>query len=219
MINNKTLAAPLFFKLLKFINVFKKIDLFDIGSRDGTFAKDYEKNFKVYKVDADSKSKKIKKVAFFSKSTTKTLYIYKKNASLYQINNDLLLKKKKIKVTTINNYIHAVSKNNLFAIALDCEGANLYILKPLIKSELKKKLILIFSEVEKKEIFIKAPLFKEFCETMKNQNYKLLYSQAFHSKGQSNAIFCPKSLYIYFILFIFFYQIIFILKNNLKKNY
>ena len=211
------LAAHIFLKLLKFINIFKKINLFDIGSRDETFAKDYEKKFKVHKVDANSKKKEITKVAFFSKRTTKTLYIYKNNASLYKINNDLLLKKKKIKVETINNYISTVNKNNLFAIALDCEGANLDILKPLIKSEFKKKLILIFSEVEKKEIFIKAPLFKEFCKTMKNYNYQLLYFQDFHNKGQSNAIFCCKNFYIFFILFIFFYRIMFFIKNNLKK--
>ena len=89
------LAAHIFLNLLKFINIFKKINLFDIGSRDGTFAKDYEKKFKVHKVDANSKKKEITKVAFFSKRTTKTLYIYKNNASLYKINNDLLLKKKK----------------------------------------------------------------------------------------------------------------------------
>lgn len=216
MINNNTLAAPLFFKLMRFLNLFKKIDLFDIGSREGNFAKDYEKYFKVYKVDANSNNNKIKKAAFFSKSGTKNLYIYKNNASLYKINNDFLISKKKIKVKTINNYIFNTCKN-FFAIALDCEGANLDILKPLIKSKIKKKLILIFSEVEKKKIFIKAPLFKEFYSTMKNHNYKLIYYQGFHSKGQSNAIFCLKNFYIYFILFIFFYQIIFILKSNLKK--
>jgi len=137
LIKKNIISAHLFFYLIRFFNIFKKIDLFEVGSRGEDFAKDFEKYLKVHKVDANIKNKKIKKAAFFSKSGSKNLYIYKNNASLYKINNDFLISKKKIKVKTINNYILNTCKN-FFAIALDCEGANLDILKPLIKSKIKK---------------------------------------------------------------------------------
>lgn len=72
------------------------------------------------------------------------LYIYKDNASLYKIKNERLLQTKKIALKKINKFITLHSKGKYFAVGLDCEGANLDILKPLIKSKLKKITIDLF---------------------------------------------------------------------------
>lgn len=59
---------------------------------------------------------------------------------------------------------------------------------------------MIYSEVENKEIFLGAPLYEDFKSFMNKNNYKLLYEQKFSSFGQSNVIFCKRSMYIYFFI-------------------